>query len=97
MVVVVQNLEHEGQYNETKGTVLGWDNERGAWKVKLDLDGTLREFYETNLIPNEVYRQHVDSLRPATGIKEGSRVRIVGLPGNSKYNNLPGTVMGFDP
>ncbi len=96
MVVVVQNLQLEGHYNDTRGTVLGWDNVRGAWKVKLDLDGTIREFYETNLIPNEIYRHHVDSLRPATGIAEGVRCRIVGLPGNSKYNKVPGTVRGFD-
>ena len=95
MRVKIIGLSSAPDYNNTFGTVRGWDDKYGRWQVKLDYDGKTKAFKDNNITTDEVEQPTEPQRR--TSIAVGGQVRIIGLKGaDVKYNDTLAKILGHD-
>lgn len=93
-------------FNDTMWTVQEFDSKSGRWYVRSDLDGKLKWLkpeYLKRVEPHELWYsnersndRYGDTRGSSNNLKEGSRIKFVGLTKLEHFNESYGTVVRFD-
>lgn len=85
--ILITGLNSVPQFNNTKGTIVRWDEEKERYRVNTDVDGK-----ENKLAVDKLQKVG----RIGTEFRVGDKVTITGLTSFPKYNNTEAMVVRYD-